>query len=180
MPFHIETLRNQIEQRLRRKARSDALELCDKYKSCRSGKTKAQCLHELMGVLDASVDAVERKSMMESCGVRCLGSSVVEKAKRLAAKATDRDDLIAKLNNEGIGGGMLSRNGSIIHARYSRCYCGAVSKAAEAFSETYCWCSCGWLKGLFEAVLERPVEVRLESSIIQGDEECRFEISARE
>jgi len=59
---------------------------------------------------------------------------------------------------------------------YERCYCGSVSQTKEPFSATYCYCSCGWYRQLFETLLERPVEVELLGSVIQGDENCRFKI----
>ncbi|MCK4478878.1 hypothetical protein KAU88_10215 [Candidatus Bathyarchaeota archaeon] len=43
-------------------------------------------------------------------------------------------------------------------------------------SATYCNCSRGWAKELFEGVLGRPVGVIMEKSIIKGDDQCRFRI----
>jgi predicted hydrocarbon binding protein len=55
-----------------------------------------------------------------------------------------------------------------------------VSKTGEPFSATYCHCSCGWYRQLFETLLNGPVEVELLGSIAQGDEHCRFLIHIRE
>jgi hypothetical protein len=43
-------------------------------------------------------------------------------------------------------------------------------------SATYCKCSSEWAKALFEGVLERPVEVKMEKSIINRDDPCKFRI----
>jgi predicted hydrocarbon binding protein len=43
-------------------------------------------------------------------------------------------------------------------------------------SGTYCNCSRGWAKALFEGALGRPVDVVMEQSIIRGDEQCQFRI----
>jgi predicted hydrocarbon binding protein len=43
-------------------------------------------------------------------------------------------------------------------------------------SGTYCNCSRGWAKALFEGVLDRPVDVVMEESIIKGDKQCSFRI----
>jgi predicted hydrocarbon binding protein len=43
-------------------------------------------------------------------------------------------------------------------------------------SGTYCNCSRGWAKALFEGALRRPVEVIKEQSIISGDKQCKFRI----
>jgi predicted hydrocarbon binding protein len=43
-------------------------------------------------------------------------------------------------------------------------------------SATYCNCSRGWAKELFEGALGRTVEVIMEKSIINGDNQCKFRI----
>jgi predicted hydrocarbon binding protein len=43
-------------------------------------------------------------------------------------------------------------------------------------SATYCTCSRGWAKALFEEALGRPVEVIMEESIVKGDKQCKFRI----
>ncbi|MGQ9566392.1 MAG: DUF6144 family protein [Candidatus Bathyarchaeales archaeon] len=62
-----------------------------------------------------------------------------------------------------------------VYIIYPKCYCPRVSKIPRGkLSGTYCYCSVGWAKALFEGVLERPVEVVKEASIINGDKQCRF------
>jgi hypothetical protein len=124
----------------------------------------------MMDVLDRAVDEETRRLIMEACGRRCISASTLEKARRLQQEAQDLDDLLSRLNGAHIGGGHLQRKGDVIHAAYDRCYCGSVSKVSETFSATYCYCSCGWYRQLFETLLGRPVEVELLGSIIQGDE----------
>jgi predicted hydrocarbon binding protein len=43
-------------------------------------------------------------------------------------------------------------------------------------SATYCNCSRGWAKALFEGVLGKSVEVIMEKSIVSGDNQCKFRI----
>jgi len=135
---------------------------------------KARCLYDLMAVLEREVDADTRRAMMEACGRSCIGASTLAAARRLQKEASDLDDLLARLNQAHIGGGHLHRQGNAIHAAYERCYCGSVSQTRQAFLETYCHCSCGWYRQLFETLLERPVQVELLSSVIQGSDRCRF------
>jgi predicted hydrocarbon binding protein len=116
-----------------------------------------------MEVLDHTVDQPTRWAVMEACGRRCIGASTLQKAFRLQQAAQGLDDLACKLN-----------------ATYDRGYCGSVSKAKKTFSATYCQCSCGWFRHLFETLLDRPVEVDLLGSIIQGDKNCHFLIRIQE
>jgi len=40
----------------------------------------------------------------------------------------------------------------------------------------YCNCSKGWVKQLFENVIDQEIKVELICSIIQGGDKCRFRI----
>jgi hypothetical protein len=111
---------------------------------------------------------------MEACSESCFGKSLLEKARRLQAGAQNLEQLLVQLNEAHIGGGHLQRQGNVIHATYDRCYCGSVSQSKVPFSATYCGCSCGWYRRLFEGLLNQPVEVELLGSIIQGNENCQF------
>jgi predicted ArsR family transcriptional regulator len=114
------------------------------------------------------------KGVMEACGQRCIGQSVLQKALKLQQVSRNFDDLLAKLNQEHIGGGNLWREENIIHASYEHCYCGSVSKTRKPISTIYCQCSCGWYKRLFETLLEKPLKVELLDSIIHGANTCQF------
>jgi predicted hydrocarbon binding protein len=129
-----------------------------------------------MDDLDAQLGEELAKAVMEDCGRECIGSSVLAKALQIHAQATDLDDLLARLNQAHLGGGSLRREGELVYASYSRCYCGAVSKVRQPISASYCQCSCGWYARLFETLLHRPVRVELIDSIAHGADACNFVI----
>jgi hypothetical protein len=56
--------------------------------------------------------------------------------------------------------------------RTSYCHCGLVKADMEGMSPTFCCCSGGWVKQLWEGVLGVPLEVTLTESILKGDERC--------
>jgi hypothetical protein len=174
MAFDVETFRGSVESSLEGTARDELLQACETYSMQTTPQQKARCIHGMMDVLDREVDEETRREIMEAGGRRCIGASTLEKAHRLQKEAHDLDDLLVRLNDAHIGGGHLLLKGSVIHATYDSCYCGAVKKTKVPFSATYCQCSCGWYRQLFETLLDRPVEVELVGSIIQGDECCQF------
>ena len=147
---------------------------CAAYAAATTPRRKAQHLRRLMDVLDRDADEATRRSIMEACGRTCIGAGVLSKARDCQRGAQGLDDLLERLNQHHLGGGHLWSDADGIHASYDRCYCGSVSQTSEAFSETYCHCSCGWYQQLFETLLGRPVTVDLLGSIIQGDEQCTF------
>jgi predicted hydrocarbon binding protein len=125
-------------------------------------------------VIDQNLPNDARRELMEQCGRHCIGASTLQKASRMQRESANLDELLERLNAARIGGGHLRREGSRIHAVYEQCYCGSVSQSKTPISITYCYCSCGWFRQLFETLLGKPVEVELVESIQSGGDGCRF------
>lgn len=59
------------------------------------------------------------------------------------------------------------------------CHCPRVRdvlKSGETISPTYCYCGAGFYKGIWEEITQKPVEVELLASVLQGDEVCTIAI----
>ncbi len=59
------------------------------------------------------------------------------------------------------------------------CHCPRIRdvlKTAERISPTYCYCGAGFYKGIWEEILQQPVEVELLESVLKGDEVCKIAI----
>jgi len=56
--------------------------------------------------------------------------------------------------------------------RLAYCHCSLVKRTKEKISPTFCCCSGGWVKQLWEGILEQPVEVKLTESLFKGDDHC--------
>ncbi len=59
------------------------------------------------------------------------------------------------------------------------CHCPRVRDAlemGEALSPTYCYCGAGFYKGIWEEILQRPVEVEVLESVLQGSDVCTIAI----
>lgn len=59
---------------------------------------------------------------------------------------------------------------------YAKCYCN-IPKKVDTMNKQYCECSAGWYERLFSEVFEKDVEVQIIDTIINGANECTFEIS---
>ena len=174
MPFKVQLFQENIERWVESAARDELVQACQVYQTLTTPQQKIRSIQGMMQLLDQNVNEATRQRIMETCGRQCIGASTLEKAKRFLRDAPDLDGWLAHLNEAHIGGGHLRREGNIIHAVYDRCYCGSVSKARERISNTYCRCSCGWYRQLFETLLGQPVQVELLGSIISGEECCQF------
>lgn len=59
------------------------------------------------------------------------------------------------------------------------CHCPRIRdalKSSETLSPTYCYCGAGYYKGIWEEILQQPVEVELLQSVLQGDDVCQVEV----
>ena len=159
---------------------NELVQACEAFVALTTAQEQARCIQGITDLLDREVDSDTRRAIMEACGRRCIARRTLDAATRLQQEAQDLDDLLCRLNEAHIGGGHLQREGDVIHATYDQCYCQSVSETREPLSPTYCHCGCGWYRQLFETILDRPVKVDLLSSIIQGDDRCRYLIRIRE
>ncbi len=59
------------------------------------------------------------------------------------------------------------------------CHCPRVSAAVKnnlMISSTYCYCGAGFYKGIWEEILQQPVEVEVLESVLSGGEVCKIVI----
>jgi len=139
---------------------------------------KAEWIRNAVQRLEKEVGKATAIKVMQACGVKCCGPTQQKRAKQFMEESHSVEELLAKLNGAGIGGGRLTlKNKNTILGGYDWCYCGRVKQTKEPFpTDTYCHCSTGWYKSLFEAAFDKPVEVTLKQSILQGADSCEFEI----
>jgi predicted ArsR family transcriptional regulator len=129
----------------------------------------------LIDGLNEHVDEKTRALMLEQCGRQCQSQSLIKKAKDIYQKSENTSDFLEKL---GEAYKHLHVEGGRAYIIYPKCYCSQVNKIPKGkLSGTYCNCSRGWAKALFEGAMGKPVEVTMEKSIINGDDECRFRIT---
>jgi predicted hydrocarbon binding protein len=137
-----------------------------------------QWVETLMSTLEVQVSEDTTARLMESCGRACaLHYGSIEQAMAIKHSAQEMGELLDKLNQqEGLWCGSWERDGDIIYSVCEECGCPLVRAGLVKLSPTFCNCSRGWVRAVFEAVLERPVEVELEQAIGRGDLVCRFSV----
>ena len=127
----------------------------------------------LMEGLDAQIDEKTRAEVLEKCGRACIPRSFIAKAKACKKGAKDTDEF---LDNLGKVWKHLHRDGDNLYIVYEKCYCPLVKAYKGELSPSFCNCSRGWIKELFESALDKPVRVELEKSIKKGDDLCKFKV----
>jgi predicted hydrocarbon binding protein len=139
-----------------------------------AGYSDVQELIEMLKVAEAEgrVDD-DLINMLECRGRECIGATYIKKAKTAAKNATDDDEF---LDNLAKSVRMLKREGDAVYMIYPKCYCHRLKGIEGDVPHSYCYCSAGWVKEMFEQGLGRDIEVEVETSVLRGDEACRLRV----
>jgi predicted ArsR family transcriptional regulator len=134
----------------------------------------AKWVTNLLDALDGMVDEETRVSVLESCGRKCIGNGFLVKAQTLAKKSKNTDEFLEKLGKvwKHLH---VDKNGTFVV--YDQCYCPMVKAYKGKLSPSFCNCSVGWIKELFEKSLNKPVKVEKLGTIKQGSKQCKFKIT---
>jgi len=126
--------------------------------------------------LETQADERTKKTLLESCGRACARlSSAAKDAKAIEDGGKRIDELLDKLSRITSGKFSWQRDGEIVRVVYKKCFC-PLRSGGLVKSPTFCNCSTGWLKEIFETALGKPVKVKLEQAIGQGGPVCAFSI----
>ena len=129
-----------------------------------------------MEVVDTKLSKKEGEELMDQCGRRCFcshqnsGEQVVK---------LDPEDLVKRLKTNW-SEESATKEGDIIYIKYilknkpNKCLCPMVNRFSSEISGTYCLCSAGYLKQMFETYTDKKVEVEIRESIIRGGNVCSF------
>jgi predicted hydrocarbon binding protein len=109
------------------------------------------------------------------------------------------EELVAEIVSRGWGAAGVKKGNTIIATKipksgylveYMRetdpekkrqyyCHCPRIRdvlKTSETISATYCYCGAGFYKGIWEEILQEPVEVEVLESVLKGDKVCKIAI----
>jgi predicted ArsR family transcriptional regulator len=110
------------------------------------------------------------------------------------------DELVKEIVNRGWGSAGVQKGDTIIATKIPKsgylveymeetdpekkrqlyCHCPRIRKVletSETISPTYCYCGAGFYKGIWEEILQQPVEVEVLESVLKGDDVCKIAVS---
>lgn len=140
-------------------------------------RRSGRLLNAIVKSLD-EVDLETRKKIMESCGKTCAqedGDLAI--AEDIGQTASNMTEVVERVNKEIPWCGIWSQKGKLIESTCISCGCPLVRNHVTNRDSTWCYCSRGWVKAVFEAALKKNVEVEMEKSIGRGDKVCKFVIN---
>jgi predicted hydrocarbon binding protein len=125
-----------------------------------------------MESLDAEVPPPDRIALLEARGRSCARGGAVAAAKQCEG---DVDKLVSTIAGWS-GASEMRREGNRVRVAFTRCACPMVAEVKAPLSPTYCHCSVGWIKEMFETVSGGPVTVEVLETVKRGGTACRFDL----
>jgi len=169
-----------LEGQVDDKSLRSIVENSDNYNSLTSER-KAQWWKEAVERMENELGKEKAVCVMTACGAKCCGQGQRKTAKKLMNESNSIEALLDKLSVYEVKDGELEYkliDDKTIIARHNRCFCGQVKYATQLHkTDTYCQCSVEFNRQFFMAALDKPVDVRLSKSILNGDDVCEFIIS---
>ena len=135
--------------------------------------------------MDQRLDKDIREEMMENCGRLCHdGAHPNTKQPTPEDAARFMEGMHSYVGKDGI---QQKGEETVVHFKYTQnprglkvadgyCLCPILEDAPKDVSPTYCHCSVGYVKAIFEQGLGKPVKVELTESVLRGGKGCSFEV----
>jgi len=109
-------------------------------------------------------------------GNTCFNNFSAKIAEDVKKNSNGIAEIIQNLNNLA-GEEQFKLKDNKVFATFNQCLCQiGVKETEEPISKTYCSCSLGWMKSLFNTLLDKSFKVELLESIVSGGKNCRFVI----
>jgi len=125
-----------------------------------------------MTSLEKAADGKTRVTL-ESCGRACAHHGrFVKHARTIRESRRKIDELLDQLSRQTKGEVVWQRDGDSIQVVYKRCFC-PLRGAGLVQSSTFCNCSAGWLREVFETASGRPARVEIHETIGRGGPVCK-------
>lgn len=131
---------------------------------------------DVCNYLDGKYTPEEIKELRMSCSCH-PGDNEKANTKRIFDKAGSLDEFCEAYNREYARQHPVWHEGETIFFSYPTCYCSCVKRVSETLPLTWCLCSLGYTKDLFDYVLSCDSEVELIESIKLGDSRCVMKIT---
>ncbi|KPL08043.1 hypothetical protein AMJ86_02145 [bacterium SM23_57] len=139
-----------------------------------------------INVLDNTLDEETRKKVMVTNGKICYQEWI--KSTGQQTEVVPYEKWVARVR-ENVKDGSVQIDGNVIYFQYigsaetghaapeNVCLCPMVESKPVGLSKTYCLCSIGYVKEMFEQTFGKPVDVQLIDSVLYGGKRCRFKIT---
>lgn len=135
----------------------------------------ADWVNHVSSELERGFDEATIKAIRMGC--YCDEDGKLDESKRLIKEIFDvsesMDDFVARMNAQNVGWYM---EGGFLFAKYFSCSCPMLEGIDRLATKTWCYCTVGFNRHIFEHVFGCRVDVELLESIKMGHEQCLMKI----
>lgn len=128
---------------------------------------------KLISIMGDQLGEKQRNEILELMGRECA-KHYYERALRFKGDLKGYLDDIQKDWVEKVSYTEPIKEFTVTDKLVGNCACPFVDKAL--MDQHYCHCSVGWQKEIYSLVTGKEVEVTIESSVLQGDQQCVFKM----
>jgi hypothetical protein len=146
-----------------------------------------QWIQRLMGNMDALLDDETRNRLMHACGRACYNAAFGVRSEEPPPSGA-LDALLGA--SQARGETEIRREGNTVYYQYGPseqnpyglrildgyCMCPVVESGPAELSPTYCQCSAGYVREMFERMTGEPCRVEVLESLRSGGSTCRFKV----
>lgn len=122
-------------------------------------------------------DEGERPGKCKANGYLCADKALFAKVggwlRDLYAASKSLEEFVEKANAENLG--WYVQDGEL-YTKFFECECPMLEAVGQLPTFTWCWCTAGYGKRLFEEVFCHPVDIEILYSIRQGHEFCLMKV----
>lgn len=115
---------------------------------------------------------VKRIRMECACGPE---TGKIARLRKVYEASESLADFAERANRLQQGFTILYEEGAL-YLMYPRCYCSCVKRVEQSLPKSWCYCSLGYARRMFEAVLGREVRAELVESVKTGGKCCKIRI----
>jgi hypothetical protein len=119
-------------------------------------------------------DEIKEFRMICSCSP---SEKEMETTRRIFTKAADINEFVINYNQEYAGHHSVWCDESAFYFSYPACYCSCVKRMDKTLSKTWCLCTLGYTKKLFDFAFDCDADVELVESIKLGNNRCVMKIT---
>ena len=156
---------------------------------------KAQWVKAVLKELDSVSNNYQKYDILSSCAHE-FSQKRIDKLRDIYVESGDIDAVLEEMHKDYLWYENPTRRGSVIYTtkipfnlegyknaktqdekKRKYCHCSLVRDYwNEEISPTFCNCSAGWYRQIWEGILKKPVRIEILKTLLKGDEICEFAI----
>ncbi len=160
-----------------------------------SKEEKTLWIKSVIAKLDKETDNYQKYDILSSCAHK-FSQKRIDKLRDIYEKTENVDAVIEEMHKDYLWYENPTREGGVIYTtkipvnlegyknaktleekKRNYCHCSLVRDYwDEGISPTFCNCSAGWYRQIWEGIFKKPVRIEILKTLLRGDETCEFAI----